>query len=94
MDKPFDSVNFCLDYESDRLNVEQIIYGFQKLIDCGLVWKLQGSYGRMANDLIRAGYCHGTSLTGLAKAREMKPFDMSTEEGREASGMWDFGPDD
>ena len=31
---------------------------FQELIDSGLVWRLQGCYGRTARNLINAGYCH------------------------------------
>ncbi len=79
-------VNFITAYESDQLNEEQIIKGFQRLIDSGLVWHLQGTYGRTASELIAGGHCHGTSLTGLAK-------QLSTDDGRGASGLWDFGPD-
>ncbi|HPM79147.1 MAG TPA: hypothetical protein PLF81_00530, partial [Candidatus Anammoximicrobium sp.] len=30
---------------------------FQQLIDEGIVWKMQGSYGRTASDLIERGLC-------------------------------------
>jgi hypothetical protein len=57
-DKHFDVVGFLMDYESGSLCDEQIVEGFQHLINDGLVWKLQGTYGRMAKALIEAGYCH------------------------------------
>lgn len=50
-------INFIMDYESGKLNKDEIIAGFQKGIDSGQVWKLQGSYGRTAHALISAGYC-------------------------------------
>ena len=31
--------------------------GFQALIDSGMVWSLQGAYGRQAAALIEGGYC-------------------------------------
>lgn len=42
------------DLDSEELQVEAM----QKLIDSGLVWRLQGSYGRAAAALIEAGVCH------------------------------------
>jgi len=32
---------------------------WQSLIDAGLVWQLQGWYGRTAVHYIKAGYCRG-----------------------------------
>jgi hypothetical protein len=34
------------------------IEAWQYLIDTGLAWKLQGSFGRQAKALIEAGICH------------------------------------
>ena len=56
MDK-FDTVSFIMSYENGELDDYAIIEGFQHLIDSGLVWQLQGSYGRMAERLINLGRC-------------------------------------
>lgn len=54
----FDTVGFIIDFEGGNiLEDEEIIEGFQHLIDTGVVWTLQGSYGRMAADLIDRGLC-------------------------------------
>ena len=50
-------VDAIMAFESGDLDDDGIIDLFQKLIDSGLAWKLQGSYGRMATTLINAGYC-------------------------------------
>jgi hypothetical protein len=52
-----DQVDKIIAYESGELDNEQTIALFQELIDSGLVWQLQGSYGRSAIDLINAGLC-------------------------------------
>ena len=41
----------------DVKSEEETIEFFQSLIDSGLVWQLQGSYGRTAMFLIEQGYC-------------------------------------
>lgn len=52
------TVDFVIAYEGGELTDKEIIKGFQKLIDSGLAWTLQGMYGRMATRLIELGLCH------------------------------------
>lgn len=54
----FDTMGFMMDYEAGELPEYAIIEGFQHLIDSGLVWQLQGFYGRTAKALIEQGECH------------------------------------
>lgn len=54
----FDAVGFIMELEGDcELTQEDFIEGFQHLIDTGMAWSLQGSYGRMASALIEQGLC-------------------------------------
>lgn len=50
-------VDFIVAFEAGELDKEAVIAGFQRGIDSGLVWQLQGCYGRTAQSLIEAGYC-------------------------------------
>ena len=50
-------LNQVIAYEQGELDEEGIIDMFQQLINSGMAWKMQGSYGRTAKALIDAGYC-------------------------------------
>jgi hypothetical protein len=58
--KEFNLIEFITAWEKNPsgMDIFEESAGFQYLIDQGLVWKLQGTYGRRACQLIDAGYCH------------------------------------
>lgn len=56
--KPFNAFDFLIRYETQNCDEEDVVEGFQHLINSGLAWQLQGSYGRTAAALIDAGLCH------------------------------------
>ena len=53
-----DTVAFIMQFETGKCSKEEMIEGFQELIDFGMAWTLQGSYGRTAATLIELGACH------------------------------------
>lgn len=57
--KDFDVLDFImrLEGEAEDLTQDEVIEGFQHLIDTGMAWNLQGSYGRASMSLIEQGYC-------------------------------------
>ena len=53
-----DQVDKMIAFEQGELDNDDGIDLFQELINSGLVWQLQGFYGRAAQSLIQAGHCH------------------------------------
>jgi len=54
-----DIVGDIMEYEEGNMTDDQVIAFFQKLVDSGMAWSLQGSYGRTAKALIDAGLVRG-----------------------------------
>jgi hypothetical protein len=52
-----DQVDKIIAFEQGELDFEATIELFQELIDSGMAWQLQGSYGRTARALIDEGWC-------------------------------------
>jgi len=60
-DSEFDALDFIMRLEGEGdLTADEVIDGFAYLIRTGMAWSLQGSYGRMAHNLILAGYIDHT----------------------------------
>ena len=49
-------VDKIMAYEAGEMTMREILQFFGGLIESGLVWSLQGSYGRTANSFIHDGY--------------------------------------
>lgn len=52
-----DLISQVIDFEDGSMDEGDIPEFFQRLIDTGIVWKLQGFYGRYARELIAMGIC-------------------------------------
>jgi len=50
-----DVFDLIIRYEEGELEEAEVLGLFQRLVDNGMAWKLQGSYGRTAAALIEQG---------------------------------------
>lgn len=51
------NIDDIISWEDGSMSQEDEIKFFQGMIDSGVVWQLQGMYGRRATELINAGLC-------------------------------------
>jgi len=49
------SIDDIIAYENGLLDEDEMLDFFQRLVDSGLAWNLQGHYGRTAMALLEAG---------------------------------------
>lgn len=49
------TIDSIIAYENGELDSDETLALFQDLVDSGIAWQLQGSYGRTARALIDAG---------------------------------------
>ena len=54
----FDCCAIIEGFDDEPHTQDEVIAAFQRLIDLGVVWSLQGFYGRTAYNLIEEGICH------------------------------------
>jgi len=54
-DGKFDLTTRIIAFETGETTEEEVIELFQYLVNTGLAWSLQGTYGRTAEALIEAG---------------------------------------
>jgi hypothetical protein len=54
-----------MNIETGAVSEEEYIASMQHLINTGLVWRLQGSFGRRAVEMIEAGVCYAPDLNNV-----------------------------
>lgn len=55
----YTAVSIVEGFDGDEHTEEEVLAAWQLLVDTGVVWKLQGRFGRTAMDLIEAGLVEG-----------------------------------
>jgi len=50
-------IDFIIAYENGELDRDEIVAGFQSLIDSGVINHLHGAYQRQALELLKSGEC-------------------------------------
>ena len=54
----FEACSTIEGWDGKEVSEQEVIDAYQFLIDTGVIWQLQGWYGRNAARLIQEGLCH------------------------------------
>ena len=77
------NITDIIDFENGEMDAEAVAEFFQGMINSGVVWQLQGFYGRTAVALIQAGECMTADDYGTAEAtREEDAREMAIDNGQ------------
>ena len=77
------NITDIIDFESGEMDSEDVAEFFQGMINSGVVWQLQGHYGRTAVALIEAGECMTADDYATAEAiREEDTREMEIANGQ------------
>ncbi len=75
----FDLLGKMMAWEDGSLDCDDVVPFFQRIVDSGLVWKLQGTYGRTAQNMLDAGMIEAPPESPSASAfKRCKPREVST----------------
>jgi hypothetical protein len=80
----FAAVGMVEGFSDEESNPERMRAAWQALVNTGLVWRLQGAYGRGATDLIRAGEL--MSAGDWALYQETEPATHQAERSADTLG--------
>ncbi|MCA9078191.1 MAG: hypothetical protein KDA93_24390 [Planctomycetaceae bacterium] len=75
-------------FELGDLDEAETVSLFQQLIDDGTVWRLQGSYGRMAQQLIETGRCLLAPVSQRDYFGNVVPGRHDIEPGQPGTGQF------
>ncbi len=70
-------INMIIEFESGEISNKDFLKLFSYLIKSGVVWQLQGLYGRTASDLIESGLI---SRTGRISWTQYKKIQSEVSE--------------
>jgi len=73
-----DILSMMMDWEEGTLMWRRTLVLFSTLIRTGLIWQLQGCYGRMAHNLLEAGVIKGDGEIDWERAED---YFEEVEEG-------------
>lgn len=72
INREFDQVAFVASFECGQLSQEEIIEGFQHLIEYDSIWDLPAIFGHTAVDFVEQGICKDTHGTLFQKHPELQ----------------------